>query len=206
MNMMAPGNGTLLSADGKTTANFVDALGGEKTGEKYDVNMMMPRNGVFLDSEGNAVDIVPAIIDFLQNGGSGSGSGGTVSLKKLTITVNGQEYVYDGKTAISIPITTGGGAAAVGQPLKITIGETTYTYTGAEPVTLEIPAAVENKALSITCGGQVYTYDGTTAVSLDIPEQTANKSLNINIGGDTYSYDGTEQIDITISAAEGGTY
>ena len=204
MNMMAPGNGTLLSADGKTTVNFVDALGGEKTGEKYDVNMMMPRNGVFLDSEGNAVDIVPAIIDFLQNGGSGSG--GTVSLKKLTITVDGQEYVYDGKAAISIPITTTGGAAAAGQPLKITIGETTYTYTGEEPVTLEIPAAVENQALSITCGDQVYTYDGTTAVSLDIPEQAANKALNISIGGQSYTYDGSTQVDITVPAAEGGNY
>ena len=203
--MMAPGTGRMLKEDG-TTVNLADLFGGTDTGEKQDIDMMMPRNGRFVKEDGSVVNIADIIEDFFA-GLSGGGSGGTVSLKKLTVTVDGQEYVYDGKTAVSIPITTtGGGAAAAGQPLKITIGETTYTYTGAEPVTLEIPAAVENQALSITCGGQVYTYDGKTAVSLDIPEQTANKSLNINIGGDTYSYDGTEQIDITISAAEGGSY
>lgn len=204
--MMAPGTGRMLKEDG-TTVNLADLFGGTDTGERQDIDMMMPRNGRFVKEDGSVVNIADIIEDFFAGlSGGGSGGGGVVSLKKLTITVDGQEYVYDGKTAISIPITTTGGAAAVGQPLKFTIGETTYTYTGAEPVTLEIPAAVENQALSITCGGQVYTYDGKTAVSLDIPEQAANKSLNINIGGDTYSYDGTEQVDITISAAEGGNY
>lgn len=202
--MMAPGTGRMLKEDG-STVNLADLFGGTDTGEKQDIDMMMPRNGRFVKEDGSVVNIADIIEDFFA-GLSGGGSGGTVSLKKLTVTVDGQEYVYDGKTAISIPITTTGGAAAAGQPLKVTIGETTYTYTGAEPVTLEIPAAVENKALSITCGGHVYTYDGTTAVSLEIPAAVANKALNISIGGQAYTYDGSAQVDITVPAAEGGNY
>lgn len=96
-----------------------------------------------------------------------------------------------------------GGGAAAGQPLQITIGETTYTYTGAEPVTLEIPAAAELQALSIKAGGKTYSYDGKSPVSIEIPEPAANKALNISIGGQSYSYDGSAQVDISIPAAEG---
>ena len=166
--------------------------------------MMAPKSGRFVKEDGSVVNIADVIEEFLAGlAGGGSGSGGTVSLKKLTITVDGQEYIYDGKSAVSIPITTTGGGAAAGQPLQITIGETTYTYTGAEPVTLEIPAAAELQTLSITAGGQTHTYDGKSAVAIEIPEPSANKALNISIGGQSYSYDGSAQVDISIPAAEG---
>lgn len=167
---MTPQTGRMVKEDG-TTANLADLIGGTDTGERVNIDMMAPKSGRFVKEDGSVVNIADVIEEFLSGGGSGSG--GTVSLKKLTITVDGQEYIYDGKSAVSIPITTGGGGAAAGQPLQITIGETTYTYTGAEPVTLEIP------------------------------EPAANKSLNINLGGQSYSYDGSAQVDISIPAAEG---
>lgn len=167
---MTPQTGRMVKEDG-TTANIADLIGGTDTGERVNIDMMAPKSGRFVKEDGSVVNLADVIEEFLSGGGSGSG--GTVSLKKLTITVDGQEYIYDGKTAISIPITTTGGGAAAGQPLQITIGETTYTYTGAEPVTLEIP------------------------------EPTANKALNINLGGQSYSYDGSAQVDISIPAAEG---
>ena len=61
--MMMPQNGTLLSADGESTVNIADLLGGEKTGEKYNMDTIAPKNGVFLNSKGEAVDITKAIID-----------------------------------------------------------------------------------------------------------------------------------------------
>lgn len=168
---MTPQTGRMIKEDG-TTANIADLIGGTDTGERVNIDMMAPKSGRFVKEDGSVVNLADVIEEFLSGGGSGSG--GTVSLKKLTITVNGTEYVYDGKSAVSIPITTtGGGGAAAGQPLQITIGETTYTYTGAEPVTLEIP------------------------------EPAANKALNINLGGQSYSYDGSAQVDISIPAAEG---
>ena len=149
--MMMPQNGTLLSADGESTVNIADLLGGEKTGEKYNMDTIAPKNGVFLNSKGEAIDITKAIIDFLAGGGSGGG--GTVSLQTLTITVNGQSYTYDGKTAIEIPInTTGGSAPAASEPLTITIGDQEYTYTGTEAVTLTIPAVTESETLTIKYG------------------------------------------------------
>ena len=167
---MTPQTGRMVKESGETV-NIADLIGGTDTGEKVNIDMMAPKSGRFVKEDGSVVNLADVIEAFLSGGGSGSG--GTVSLKKLTITVNGTEYVYDGKSAVSIPITTGGGGAAAGQPLQITIGETTYTYTGAEPVTLEIP------------------------------EPAANKSLNISIGGQSYSYDGSAQVDISIPAAEG---
>lgn len=197
---MTPQTGRMIKEDG-TTANIADLIGGTDTGERVNIDMMAPKSGRFVKEDGSVVNLADVIEEFLSGGGSGSG--GTVSLKKLTITVDGQEYIYDGKTAISIPITTTGGGAAAGQPLQITIGETIYTYTGAEPVTLEIPAAAELQALSITAGGQTYSYDGKSPVSIEIPEPAANKALNISIGGQSYSYDGSAQVDISIPAAEG---
>ena len=200
---MTPQTGRMVKEDG-TTANIADLIGGTDTGERVNIDMMAPKSGRFVKEDGSVVNIADVIEEFLAGlAGGGSGSGGTVSLKKLTITVDGQEYIYDGKSAVSIPITTTGGGAATGQPLQITIGETTYTYTGAEPVTLEIPAAAELQALSITAGGQTCTYDGKNAVSIEIPEPVANKALNISIGGQSYSYDGSAQVDISIQAAEG---
>ena len=200
---MTPQTGRMVKEDG-TTANIADLIGGTDTGEKVNIDMMAPKSGRFVKEDGSVVNMADVIEEFLAGlAGGGSGSGGTVSLKKLTITVDGQEYIYDGKTAISIPITTTGGGAAAGQPLQITVGETTYTYTGAEPVTLEIPAAAELQALSITAGGQTYSYDGQNQVSIEIPEPAANKALNISLGGQSYSYDGSTQVDISIPAAEG---
>lgn len=200
---MTPQTGRMVKEDG-TTVNLADLIGGTDTGERVNIDMMAPKSGRFVKEDGSVVNLADVIEEFLAGlAGGGSGSGGTVSLKKLTITVDGQEYIYDGKTAISIPITTTGGGAAAGQPLQITIGETTYTYTGAEPVTLEIPAATELHALSITAGGQTYSYDGKIPVSIEIPEPAANKALNINLGGQSYSYDGSAQVDISIPAAEG---
>ena len=197
---MTPQTGRMVKEDG-TTVNLADLIGGTDTGERVNIDMMAPKSGRFVKEDGSVVNLADVIEEFLAGGGSGSG--GTVSLKKLTITVDGQEYIYDGKSAVSIPITTTGGGAAAGQPLQITIGETTYTYTGAEPVTLEIPAAAELQALSITAGGQTYSYDGKIPVSIEIPEPAANKALNISIGGQSYSYDGSAQVDISIPAAEG---
>lgn len=173
---MTPQTGRMVKEDG-TTANIADLIGGTDTGERVNIDMMAPKSGRFVKEDGSVVNLADVIEEFLAGlAGGGSGSGGTVSLKKLTIIVDGQEYVYDGKSAVSIPITTGGGGAAAGQPLQITIGETTYTYTGAEPVTLEIP------------------------------EPAANKALNLSIGGQSYSYDGSAQVDISIPAAEGVTF
>lgn len=197
---MTPQTGRMVKENGDTV-NIADIIGGTDTGEKVNIDMMAPKSGRFVKEDGSVVNMADVIEEFLAGGGSGSG--GTVSLKKLTITVDGQEYIYDGKTAISIPITTTGGGAAAGQPLQITVGETTYTYTGAEPVTLEIPAATELQSLSITAGGQTYSYDGKIPVSIEIPEPAANKALNISIGGQSYSYDGSAQVDISIPAAEG---
>lgn len=203
---MTPQTGRMVKEDG-TTANIADLIGGTDTGERVNVDMMAPKSGRFVKEDGSVVNLADVIEEFLAGlAGGGSGSGGTVSLKKLTITVDGQEYIYDGKSAVSIPITTTGGGAAAGQPLQITIGETTYTYTGAEPVTLEIPAAAELQALSITAGGQTYSYDGKSAVAIEIPEPAANKALNLSIGGQSYSYDGSAQVDISIPAAEGVTF
>lgn len=199
---MTPQTGRMVKENGETV-NIADIIGGTDTGERVNIDMMAPKSGRFVKEDGSVVNLADVIEAFLSGGGSGSG--GTVSLKKLTITVDGQEYVYDGKTAISIPITTGGCAAA-GQPLQITVGETTYTYTGAEPVTLEIPAAAELQALSIKVGGKTYSYDGKTPVSIEVPEPAANKALNINLGGQSYSYDGSAQVDISIPAAEGVTF
>lgn len=162
---MTPQTGRMVKEDG-TTANIADLIGGTDTGERVNIDMMAPKSGRFVKEDGSVVNLADVIEEFLSGGGSGSG--GAVSLKKLTITVNGTEYTYDGKSAVSIPITTGGGAAA-GQPLQITIGETTYTYTGAEPVTLEIPEPVANKALNISIGGQSYSYDGSAQVDISIP-------------------------------------
>ena len=201
---MTPQTGRMVKENGETV-NIADLIGGTDTGERVNIDMMAPKSGRFVKEDGSVVNLADVIEAFLSGGGD-SGSGGTVSLKALTITVDGQEYIYDGKTAISIPITTTGGGAAAGQPLQITIGETTYTYTGAEPVTLEIPAAAELQALSITAGGQTYTYDGKSAVAIEIPEPAANKALNISIGGQSYSYDGSAQVDISIPAAEGVTF
>lgn len=199
---MTPQTGRMVKENGETV-NLADLIGGTDTGERVNIDMMAPKSGRFVKEDGSVVNLADVIEAFLSGGG-GSG-GGTVSLKKLTITVDGQEYIYDGKSAVSIPITTTGVAAA-GQPLQITIGDTTYTYTGAEPVTLEIPAAAELQALSITAGGQTYTYDGKSAVAIEIPEPAANKALNISIGGQSYSYDGSAQVDISIPAAEGVTF
>ena len=200
---MTPQTGRMVKENGETV-NIADLIGGTDTGERVNIDMMAPKSGRFVKEDGSVVNIADVIEEFLAGlAGGGSGSGGTVSLKKLTITVDGQEYIYDGKSAVSIPITTTGGGAAAGQPLQITIGETTYTYTGAEPVTLEIPAAAELQALSITAGGQTYSYDGKIPVSIEIPEPAANKALNISIGGQSYSYDGSAQVDISIPAAEG---
>ena len=136
---MTPQTGRMVKENG-TTANIADLIGGTDTGERVNIDMMAPKSGRFVKEDGSVVNLADVIEEFLAGlAGGGSGSGGAVSLKKLTITVNGTEYTYDGKSAVSIPITTGGGGAAAGQPLQITIGETTYTYTGAEPVTLEIP-------------------------------------------------------------------
>lgn len=199
---MTPQTGRMVKENGETV-NIADLIGGTDTGEKVNIDMMAPKSGRFVKEDGSVVNMADVIEEFLAGGGSGSG--GTVSLKKLTITVDGQEYIYDGKSAVSIPITTTGGSAAAGQPLQITVGETTYTYTGAEPVTLEIPAAAELQTLSIKAGGKTYTYDGKAPVSIDIPDATpaANKALNINLGGQSYSYDGSAQVDISIPAAEG---
>ena len=206
--MMMPQNGTLLSADGESTVNIADLLGGEKTGEKYNMDTIAPKNGVFLNSKGEAVDITKAIIDFLAGGGSGGG--GTVSLQTLTITVNGTTYTYDGKTAIEIPINTGGGSApAASEPLIITIGDQEYTYTGTEAVTLTIPAVADNQALTIKYGANTCTYDGKNPVTVEIPEPVTPEpaqALNITINGKRYSYDGSTQIDIVMTAAEEGTY
>lgn len=206
--MMMPQNGTLLSADGESTVNIADLLGGEKTGEKYNMDTIAPKNGVFLNSKGEAVDITKAIIDFLAGGGSGGG--GTVSLQTLTITVNGTTYTYDGKTAIEIPINTGGGSApAASEPLTITIGDQEYTYTGTEAVTLTIPAVADNQALTIKYGTNTCTYDGKNPVTVEIPEPVTPEpaqALNITINGKRYSYDGSTQIDIVMTAAEEGTY
>ena len=162
---MTPQTGRMIKEDG-TTANIADLIGGTDTGERVNIDMMAPKSGRFVKEDGSVVNLADVIEEFLSGGGSGSG--GAVSLKKLTITVNGTEYTYDGKSAVSIPITTGGGVAA-GQPLQITIGETTYTYTGAEPVTLEIPEQTANKALNISIGGQSYSYDGSAQVDISIP-------------------------------------
>lgn len=206
--MMMPQNGTLLSADGESTVNIADLLGGEKTGEKYNMDTIAPKNGVFLNSKGEAVDITKAIIDFLAGGGSGGG--GTVSLQTLTITVNGTTYTYDGKTAIEIPINTGGGSApAASEPLTITIGDQEYTYTGTEAVTLTIPAVTDNQVLTIKYGTTTYTYDGKNPVTVEIPEPVTPEpaqALNITINGKKYSYNGSTQIDIVMTAAEEGTY
>lgn len=207
--MMMPQNGTLLSADGESTVNIADLLGGERTGEKYNMDTIAPKNGVFLNSKGEAVDITKAIIDFLAGGGSGGG-GGTVSLQTLTITVNGTVYTYDGKSAIEIPInTTGGGAPAASEPLTITIGDQEYTYTGTEAVTLTIPAVTDNQVLTIKYGTHTYTYDGKNPVTVEIPEPVTPEpaqTLNITVNGKRYSYDGSTQIDIVMAAAEEGTY
>lgn len=161
---MTPQTGRMIKEDG-TTVNLADLIGGTDTGERVNIDMMAPKSGRFVREDGSVVNLADVIEEFLAGGGSGSG--GTVSLKRLTITVDGQEYIYDGKSAVSIPITTGG--AAAGQPLQITIGETTYTYTGAEPVTLEIPELAANKALNISLGGQSYSYDGSAQVDISIP-------------------------------------
>lgn len=162
---MTPQTGRMVKENGDTV-NLADLIGGTDTGERVNIDMMAPKSGRFVKEDGSVVNLADVIEEFLSGGGSGSG--GTVSLKKLTITVDGQEYIYDGKSAVSIPITTGGGAAA-GQPLQITIGETTYTYTGAEPVTLEIPEPAANKALNLSIGGQSYSYDGSAQVDISIP-------------------------------------
>lgn len=172
---MTPQTGRMVKESGETV-NIADLIGGTDTGERVNIDMMAPKSGRFVKEDGSVVNIADVIEEFLAGLAGGGSGGGTVSLKKLTITVDGQEYIYDGKTAISIPITTTGGGAAAGQPLQITIGETTYTYTGEEPVTLEIP------------------------------EPVANKALNINLGGQSYSYDGSAQVDISIPAAEGVTF
>ena len=162
---MTPQTGRMVKENGDTV-NLADLIGGTDTGESVNIDMMAPKSGRFVKEDGSVVNLADVIEEFLSGGGSGSG--GTVSLKALTITVDGKAYTYDGKTAISIPITTGGGAAA-GQPLQITIGETTYTYTGAEPVTLEIPEPAANKSLNINLGGQSYSYDGSAQVDISIP-------------------------------------
>lgn len=124
--------------------------------------------------------------------------------------MDGTAYTYDGKTAIEIPITTGGGSApAASEPLTITIGDQEYTYTGTEAVTLTIPAVTDNQVLTIKYGTRTYTYDGKNSVTVEIPEPVTPEpaqALNITIGGKKYSYDGSTQIDIVMTAAEEGTY
>lgn len=163
---MTPQTGRMVKENGDTV-NLADLIGGTDTGERVNIDMMAPKSGRFVKEDGSVVNLADVIEEFLSGGGSGSG--GTVSLKKLIITVDGQEYIYDGKSAISIPITTTGGGVAAGQPLQITIGDTTYTYTGAEPVTLEIPEPAAKKALNISLGGQSYSYDGSAQVDISIP-------------------------------------
>lgn len=165
---MTPQTGRMIKEDG-TTVNLADLIGGADTGERVNIDMMAPKSGRFVKEDGSVVNMADVIEEFLAGLAGGGSGGGTVSLKKLTITVDGQEYIYDGKSAVSIPITTGGGGAAAGQPLQITIGETTYTYTGEEPVTLEIPEPAANKALNISLGGQSYSYDGSAQVDISMP-------------------------------------
>ena len=198
----------MLDEDGNPV-NWVDYLsGGVESDERYDMRYIAPMTGDFLNSEGKPVNIVKALIALLQGGGSGGG--GTVSLQTLTITVNGTEYTYDGKTAIEIPInTTGGSAPAASEPLTITIGDQEYIYTGTEAVTLTIPAVTDNQALTIRYGASTYTYDGKSAVTVEIPEPAEPEpaqALNITINGKKYSYDGSTQIDIVLTAAEEGAY
>lgn len=50
MSMM-PKNGTILNSNGEPV-NWVDSLGGVKTGEKYDMRYIAPMTGEFLNSEG----------------------------------------------------------------------------------------------------------------------------------------------------------
>lgn len=165
---MTPQTGRMVKENGDTV-NLADLIGGTDTGERVNIDMMAPKSGRFVKEDGSVVNLADVIEEFLAGLAGGGSGGGTVSLKKLTITVDGKAYTYDGKSAVSIPITTGGGGAAAGQPLQITIGDTTYTYTGAEPVTLEIPEPAANKALNISLGGQSYSYDGSAQVDISIP-------------------------------------
>ena len=198
---MSPRTGRMLKEDG-TTINWADIIGGTDTGLTAKVNLMQPMSGRMVKEDGTIVNVADVIEEFL-NSLAGGGSGGTVSLKKLTITVDGQEYNYDGKTAVTIPITTG--TARDNKPLKIVIGENIYTYDGTESMEIIIPAIADPQPLKITIDGNEYSYDGKEAVSLEItnPEPVTNKALNISIGGQSYSYDGSAEVDISIPAAEG---
>lgn len=160
---------------------------------------MTPQTGRMVKENGETVNLADLI--------GGTDTGEKVNLDMMA-PKSGRFVKEDGSVvnlADVIEAFLSGGGSAAGQPLQITIGETTYTYTGAEPVTLEIPAAAELQALSIKAGGKTYSYDGKSPVSIEIPDATpaANKALNINLGGQSYSYDGSAQVDISIPAAEG---
>ena len=131
---MTPQTGRMVKENG-TTVNLADLIGGTDTGEKVNIDMMAPKSGRFVKEDGSIVNIADVIEEFLAGGGSGSG--GTVSLKKLTITVDGQEYIYDGKSPVSIEIPE----PAANKSLNISIGGQSYSYDGSAQVDISIPAA-----------------------------------------------------------------
>lgn len=87
---MAASTGRLQGAE---TVNIADLIGGEPTGEHVDIEKMAPHSALFVNDEGEVIDISKALLALISGGGSG-GSGGTVSVtatKKdgiTTLTIN----------------------------------------------------------------------------------------------------------------------
>lgn len=158
----APKNGNILNKDGEIALNLADVIGGEPTGNTYNMSRIEPMSGLWLNSKGEEVDMTEALLNFLAGGGSGGG--GTVTLQALQITVDDTVYTYDGKKAVTIPIKTG----AAKEPLKIMIGDESFTYTGEEAVSITLPAVKENKTLTINLNGETFTYDGTADVEITV--------------------------------------
>lgn len=94
-----PKSGRMLKEDG-SIINIADILGGTPTGEKEDIEKYAPMSGRMLKEDGTVINIADAI----ENGGGGGG-GVTTPNKPLTITVNGEKFVYDGKKAVDIELT-----------------------------------------------------------------------------------------------------
>ena len=90
---MAARTGRLVSKDGKIV-NFADIIGGTDTGRTADVRKYMPMSGLAIREDGHIVDV-------FFNGG---GSGGSVDLKPLNITIGNETFSYTGKEQVDITI------------------------------------------------------------------------------------------------------
>lgn len=93
--------------------------------------------------------------------------------------------------------------AEYSKPLNITIGGTTYAYTGVQEVSLSLPTALPNpKPLTLT-GGATGSYDGSEAKEVTIPTVPSSlknpNALTIKAGEAEIVYDGSEAKEINVS-------